>query len=84
MKKGGGASNGGVVASNGASGHQPPQQHPRMACSPIYNLLKYKSLSLSMHSLSQPSPLVPAFTKCQEFVYSSGGSHSLFFNGADG
>ncbi|KAL2775554.1 protein Tob2 [Daubentonia madagascariensis] len=87
MKKGGGAAGGGSVASSGASGQQPPQQQPRMARSPTNNLLKHKSLSLSMHSLNfitaNPAPQSQLSPNAKEFVYNGSGSPSLFFDGAD-
>ncbi|KAM4881720.1 protein Tob2 [Thomomys bottae] len=88
MKKGGGASSAGGAAASGASGQQPAQPQPRAARSPTSSLLKHKSLSLSTHSLNfmvantaPPSQLSP---NAKEFVYSGGGSRSLFFDEADG
>ncbi|XP_011282546.2 protein Tob2 [Felis catus] len=87
MKKGGAAANGGGMAGGGASGQQPPQQQPRMARSPTNNLLKHKSLSLSLHSLNfiaaNPAPQSQLSPNAKEFVY-NGGSPGLFFDGADG
>ncbi|XP_006980253.2 protein Tob2 [Peromyscus maniculatus bairdii] len=90
MKKGGGASGGVSGAGGGAGGQQPPQQQPRMARSPTNNLLKHKGLSLSMHSLNfitaSPASQSQLSPNAKEFVYNggSGGSPSLFFDGADG
>lgn len=88
MKKGGGASGAVVVAGGGAGGQQPPQQQPRMARSPTNNLLKHKSLSLSVHSVNfiaaSPAPQSQLSPNAKEFVYNGGGSPSPFFDGADG
>ena len=65
-----------------------PQQQPRLARSPTNNLLKQKSLSLSLHSLNfitaNPAPQSQLSPNAKEFVYNGGGSPSLFFDGADG
>lgn len=88
MKKGGGASNSVSVVGSGASGQQPPQQQPRMARSPTNNLLKHKSLSLSLHSLNlmtaSPASQSQLSPNAKEFVYNGSGSSSLFFDGVDG
>lgn len=88
MKKGGGASSGVSVGGSGAGGQQPPSQQPRMARSPTNNLLKHKSLSLSMHSLNfitaNTAPQSQLSPNAKEFVYNGGGSPSLFFDGVDG
>lgn len=89
MKKGGGASSGVSVGGSGAGGQQPPSQQPRLARSPTNNLLKHKSLSLSMHSLNfitaNPGPQSQLSPNAKEFVYNGGGSpSSLFFDGVDG
>lgn len=88
MKKGGGASGSVSMASSGAGGQQPPLPQPRMARSPTSNLLKHKSLSLSMHSLNliaaNPAPQSQLSPNAKEFVYNGGGSAGLFFDGADG
>lgn len=77
-----------LSASGGAGGPQPPQQQPRLARSPTNNLLKQKSLSLSLHSLNfitaNPAPQSQLSPNAKEFVYNGGGSPSLFFDGADG
>lgn len=56
--------------------------------SPTNNLLKQKSLSLSLHSLNfitaNPAPQSQLSPNAKEFVYNGGGSPSLFFDGADG
>lgn len=88
MKKGGGASSGVSVGGSGAGGQQAPPQQPRLARSPTKNLLKHKSLSLSMHSLNfipaNPAPQSQLSPNAKEFVYNGGGSPSLFFDGVDG
>lgn len=89
MKKGGGASSGVSVGGSGAGGQQPPSQQPRLARSPTNNLLKHKSLSLSMHSLNfitaNPAPQSQLSPNAKEFVYNGGGSpSSLFLDGVDG
>ncbi|XP_075409752.1 protein Tob2 [Tenrec ecaudatus] len=92
MKKGGGATSSGGVASNGGSSQQPPQQpptqQPRLARSPTNNLLKHKSLSLSMHSLNfisaNPASQSQLSPNAKEFVFSGSGSPSLLFDGAEG
>uniref|UniRef100_A0A8D0MQ39 Anti-proliferative protein domain-containing protein n=1 Tax=Sus scrofa TaxID=9823 RepID=A0A8D0MQ39_PIG len=74
MKKGGGAQ------------QQQQQQQPRLARSPTHNLLKQKSLSLSLQSLSflatKPAPQSQLSPNAKEFVYN--GSPGLFFDGAEG
>ncbi|KAG3259366.1 TOB2-containing, partial [Ictidomys tridecemlineatus] len=56
--------------------------------SPTNNLLKHKSLSLSMHSLNfitaTSAPQSQLSPNAKEFVYNGGGSPSLFFDAADG
>lgn len=89
MKKGGGAAASGAgVGGAGVTGQQLPQPQPRLARSPTNNLLKHKSLSLSVHSLNfvpaGPSPQSQLSPNAKEFVYSGGSSPSLFFDGADG
>ncbi|XP_049627630.1 LOW QUALITY PROTEIN: protein Tob2 [Suncus etruscus] len=87
MKKGGGAAASSAgVGGAGVTGQQPPAS-ARLARSPTQQLLKHKSLSLSVHSLNfvrrPPLPQSQLSPNAKEFLYSGGSSPSLFFEGAD-